>query len=684
MGIPNYNEFWNAVRAGDREFVSSLFDKGDEQVNRAQVEDILSQIRTNVAKGYFDYAMNAVDVACAIAKKIPQLSKPLAQEVVGTIASYEGVRKRLTSLKPEEVFSLVPNTLAKDSRPVLDEYITLYSTEPEAAGEGIDGYALQLSVARAIVENLAQFSPPQLQRIKEATPRLKSPSANLLLAISSTNEAKSALVTPALLSKSIQEIKVEEVASFAQSEEAGEQHSPMIEFVLRCQDLADDDTSELWTKKCVELLELAVKENNPHLEEYNHRCIDNSKELWSKGSTESVDQLARLLRERYPQASANRRLDIVLTLSTMHNSCSSTEQNASKNVTLSQFIQSEPPEHVSRFLVAHADRSYADLPYHQEAFDHLAQRVISEGNEDIRRQILTSFLDVNGSKRTDILLTLLVSLMRRSEVQVTVPLVTELSAEFPKGPQSKTLVAPLLEQILQQSREQLPASDRQILMNLAIHLKDWHTRQIQKELDDVLTEFLTSTDVSLREAGLEIMTKAKSEGAITEERHRQILRQVAKWLGEQKPQPDESIMNELALIVDAKEDILSANLQSGVIEYLRSLITPQTQADYRLKALEYLASFSKISRGVLEGLIPELVGYAESEGDANMRNGIEEALLSLRTRNMPLEGDLWEDFHVYIRAMMTDSDPERQRRGRELNQKRRQITTNARKLARSK
>jgi len=681
IGIPNYNEFWNAVRARDRELVRSLFDKGDAQSNKARVEDIRSQIRANVTKGYFDYAINVIDVACAVAETVPQDSRTaLAEEVVGVIALHEGVKSRLVSLKPEEVFALLPNAPLNDSRLVLDEYITIYSQEPEPAPvEGVDTYALQLSIAKTIVENLALFSQAQLGRAREATSRFKSPSASLLLVISSTKEAKSAFVAPALTSKAIQELKVEEVASFAQSPESTEQHVPVIEFILRCQDLAGNDAGEFWTKKCAEFLELAASENNPRLEEYTHRCIDDSEGLWSKGSTESVDQLGRLLRERYPQADPTRRLGIVLTLSAMYKRCSESEQSESKNITLSQFVQSEPPENVSRFLVAHADEGFEDLTYHQEAFDHLAQRVVTEGSEDIRRKILSSFLHVDNSKRIDVLLTLLVSLIGRPELQVSIPLITEVSSEFPKGPEGKTLVAPLLDQILHRSREQASASDIKTLLELVIRLKEWHTKQFQGEFDDVITELLTSTDPSMKEVGLEVMRSAEGEGIITEDQRKQILGQVADWLMQQRSQPDEPTMEELALVVDAKDDILSADLQLTLIEYLRTIAALQTPADYRRRAFKHVASFRGIRREILEGLIPELVGYAEGEEDADMRNQIEESLLSLRTGNMPLDRDLWEDFYQYIRALTANPDLGRQERGHNLRQLMRQITAAAKK-----
>jgi hypothetical protein len=684
MDIPNYDEFLNAVRAGDRELVQSLFDKGDDRTNGAQCEEIRSQIRANVERGYYNYVISAIDVAGAIVDKVSDERKiTLAQDVIGVIALEEGVKRMLALLKPEEIFSLVPKASQHDRRLVLDEYITLYSLEPEAAPvEGVDTHALQLSIAETMVKNLELFSPAQRKRVKEATSSLKSPSPVLLLAISSTDDAKSDLVAPALIIKSIEELKTEEVASFVQSPESKERHFESIEFILRCQDIAGGDAGGLWTKKCVELLELAAKENNPGLQEYTHRCIDSSEALWSKSPTESVDQLAHLLREQYPQASQDRRLEIVLTLSAMQEHCSEGEKNKIKNLILGQFIQSEPPGNVSRFLAAHADKNNEDLPYHQQAFEHLAQRVVSEGSKDVRLEILRSLLNIDGSRRTDLLLNLLVSLIVRPELQVAIPLVREVSSEFPKGPQGKNLVAPLLNKILNRSREQVSTSDRKMLLELAIYLKEWHTRQFQDEFDSFVAELLTSTDPTMREVGLETMTSAESEGVITEDRRKQILRQVSDWLTQGRPQPDGPMMKELALVVGAKENILSVDLQSNLIEYLRAMATPQTPPDYRRGAFRHLSSFIGVQRDLLEGLVPELIGYAESEGDANMRGEIEESLLSLRTGNMPLDRDLWDDSYRYIRALMANADPERQKRGRQLYQRMKQITRDVRKRTR--
>jgi len=224
--IPNYDEFLNAVRAGDRELVQSLFDKGDDRTNRAQVKEIHSQIQANIDRGYYGYAINAINVAGAIADKVPEKDKnSLAQDVIGVIAMEEDVRKMLALLKPGEILSLVPKASRHDHRLVLDEYVTLYSLEPEAVPvEGLDIYALQLSIAKTMVENLELFSPAQRKRIKEATSLLKSPSPSLLLVISSTDNAKSELVPPLLISKSIEELETEGVASFAQSPESKERH----------------------------------------------------------------------------------------------------------------------------------------------------------------------------------------------------------------------------------------------------------------------------------------------------------------------------------------------------------------------------------------------------------------------------------------------------------------------------
>ena len=172
---------------------------------------------------------------------------------------------------------------------------------------------------------------------------------------------------------------------------------------------------------------------------------------------------------------------------------------------------------------------------------------------------------------------------------------------------------------------------------------------------------------------------AESNGILTKDRRKKIFRQLAESLTKQRPPPDEPTMRELAIVVDPKEDALTTDLRLNMIEYLKTIAAPSTPPEYRRRAFQYISSFTKLPREVLGGLIPELVAYAESEGDINLRSEIEESLLLLRSGNMSLERDLWEELYRYVRALMANPDPERQERGRHLNQRMRQITVEAKK-----
>lgn len=676
--IPNYDHFRDAVRNEQREIVSGLFEKADEESNKARLDEIMQQIRGNATRGYSNYTVNAISVGCAI---IPKLSlenhEQLAREVIGTIASYSDVLAKLSSLVPAEIFGLMPFTSPDDSRPVIDEYINLYSQEPEPThAEGI-----RLAIAESIVRNLEQLSPAQLGMVCDATAGFQSINPDLLLVVSSTDEAKAALVAGPLVGKVIQEIKGEEVASFAQTEESTQKHAPLIEFVLRCQDLAEEDAGEIWTKKLAELLEFAVSQNNPQLEVYIHRCIDESEKLLSKAESSTIDQLAHLLGQRYPQADDHRRLAIVLTLCAMYQYCSGGQQTGTHSLVVDQFVRSEPPENVARFLVAQANEQFTNLPYHTDVFNSLAQRVVSEGNEETRRQILSSYLDVDGANRIDLLVRLLRALIERPEVSVSIPLVEEFSKGFPTGNRGKGLVAPILRETIHPSRGSIPVPERKSLLGLAIYLKEWHTKEFQADFDGGLGELLASDDASLRQLGLGVMDSAHVESALSHERLMKILRDLAASLIERRPSPDDSIMQQLSLVMGAKRGVLTLGSVTRIVEWLRQIIQPQVAASYRKQAFSHLSSFSGLPKSVLEGLIPELVGYARSEGDPGMRDLIEESILALRRGNLPLNRDIWEDVYGYHQSLIASPDETQRQRGSRLRQLMTQITKEARKEA---
>ena len=679
--IPNYDHFWNAVHNGQRKVVSELFEEGDVESNQARLDEVIVQVHDNARRGYFDYVVNAINVGGAITPKLSLENQgQLAREVIGTIASYSDVRAKLSSLVPFEMFALMPFAPSSDSHTVKDDYISLYSQEPEPThAEGI-----RLAIAESIVRNLEQLSPAQLGMVCDATAGFQSINPDLLLVVSSTDEAKAVLVAAPLVGKVVQEIKGEEVTSFAQTEESTQKHAPLIEFVLRCQDLAEEDAGEIWTKKLAELLEFAVNQNNPQLEVYIHRCIDESEKLLSKAESSTIDQLAHLLGQRYPPADDLRRMGIVLTLCVMYRYCSDGQQEEIKKLVVNDFVWSEPPSNVAKFMAVHTDMGFENLPYDKEVFARLADRVVTKENEEGRQQMLSNFLYVDASKKMDLLLLLLTTCIQRPELGVSIPLVKQFSTEFPKGSQGKSLVTPILNEILRPSRGSISIPERKSLLELSIYLKEWHTREFQVDFDNALGKLLTSDDSSSRQLGLDIMDLALKELVLPSERYLEILRNLATSLVERKPQPDDTIMQQLTLLMEVKQNILDSKLSVRIVEYLKELIRPQVQANYRQQAFLQLSSFSGLPRSVLEELTPELVGYARSERNPAMRDVIEESILTLRRGNSPLERDIWEDVYGYYQLLLASQDEVERQRGTKLSQQMGQITKEARrKITRS-
>jgi len=676
--IPNYNHFWDAVRSGERKTVSDLFEKGDEESNQARLDEIIVQIRTNAEKGYASYAISAASVGCAIAPNLPPTKKEqLANEIIKAIASYLDIRGKLSLLTPAEVFDLMPLASSSNSLTVRNEYISLYSSE--APADDKDRGKFQLELAQSIANNLEQFESPQLKKVRDATAGFERINPELLLVLSSTDEAKTALVAPSLLEKVIEEIDKEKIAPFANNYESTQEHAPHIEFVLRCQDLEEESASRIWAEKLCELLELAINEDDHQLGIYIHACIDESEAFLSKAESSTIDRLAHHLAICYERADAERRTDIVLTLSTLYQYCSGDQQTQIKDLIINQFVRSEPHENVARFLAAQADNKFANLTYHEEAFDSIAQRVVSEGDEDNKRQILSSYLNIDAHERKDLLARVLKSLIGRTEVSITVPLVQQFINQFPISNQGKSMVAPILDKTIHPHHGLSSAAERKPLLELSIFLKDWHTNSFRDDFDKTLVELLTSDDHTFRQLGLDILDRACDESAISHERRIKVLRDLADSLTERKPPPDDSIMQQLSLVIGVKHDVLAPGLTSGIVEYLRKLI--RENPNYRQKSLSLLSSFSDLPREVLEELIPELVGYAEREGDPNIKSAFEECLLSLRRGNAPLDRGLWEDYYQYIRALIASADDAQKQRGSELSNKMRQITGEARKAS---
>ncbi len=206
-------------------------------------------------------------------------------------------------------------------------------------------------------------------------------------------------------------------------------------------------------------------------------------------------------------------------------------------------------------------------------------------------------------------------------------------------------------------------------------------RNFRDEFEVVITQLLCSDSLPNRQLGLEILQEAYHESIISENNYINILRKISLSLIESKPAPDDSIIQQLNEVTKNKQRVITSEMLPGFIEYLRQLISPQIPANYRQQILSHLSASVGIPLDILQAVIPELVGYAEQEGNQNVRISIEECLLSLRAHNRPLDRDLWEDLYRYVRATLASFEEVQKERGNELSNRMRQITIEAKKVA---
>ena len=675
--IPNYDQFSEAIRTRDREKVLEVFESSTDEAKNAQLEEIILQISNNVRKGYYEFTVHAISVGCAIVPKLKtDDKKDLAREIISTIAKHEEVRNNLNSLMPSEVFALMPDADKTDSNKVRGEYVELYSKElPEGT---VGDFDLPVEIAKAIVNDLDSFSRPQLKEVRTITAGFKTVSPDLLLTISSSKEAIQAFVESSLVAKVIDEIAEEDVTSFVQTDQAASEHEPHIEFIIRCPDYVGGDIATKWIQKLASLLEPNINKN-PQLEDYIQRCIDDSYKFCEKADSSAVDQLAHLTNQRYPQVDAEHRMAIILSLQDIYNRCSA-QQDVIKNRVISDFVPSEPLDNVIRFIAIHSENEFEDLPYIDNVFDHLAIRVVSEDNPENRRLLSDAFDGIGTQVKLNVLARLLTTIIRRPEIAVTVSIVQELISNIPKHNIGKNLVRPILDETIHPSRGSIPVQEQRSLFKLAIKMKEWHTNDFRDEFEGIITELLCSDNPSNRQLSLEILGEAYQESVISENSYIAILHMMKISLIERKPAPDESIMQQLGLIININRHI-KVKVVPEFIGYLRQLIQPQVDINYRQKSLSYLSTFIDVPLDILQEVIPELVGYAERENNQNVRIAIEECLLSLREHNRPLDRDLWEDLYRYIRGILASPDDTQKERGKELRKRMSQITIEAKKAA---
>lgn len=681
--IPNYHQFLYALKDGDRKSIRTLFEEGDGKANDARLNEILLQIQDNAKNGYFDYVIRIISVACAIASTLsPDYQKQLALEIISTIAKYLDLQNRLSYsfLLPSEVFALMLTTPKEYWKPIKAKYISLYSQKPENV-TNVEYNNLRQEIAKAIACNIEALSTKELNNVRDINTTFDPIDPDLLLIISSRNEAITELVSADLEKKAIETIKEEGVASFVETDKATQEHEPLVQFVIRCQNLMNTEMATSWIQKLAAILEPNLNKNQK-VEDYIRRCIDESLEVFGKAENSSVDKIANLLNQSYQNANDERRLLITLTLQGMFDYCSA-EKEPIKSRVINEFTGTEPFKNAIKFIVIQASKDFKSLPYSEEVLDKLAQRVVSQDGEEFKTLIRTDLLDPEGANRAALLARLLTVVIKRPEISVTIPLVEGFKGDFPKGTYGKSLAAPILNEAINPSRSPIPIQERGELLRFTVRMNDWHTNDYRKKFEATMINMLNSNDQAERQLGIDITSQAFKDSVISCESYSNILRNLATSLIERKPAPDESIMQQLDLIINNEKDVITPQISSEFIEYLRELIRPDEEPAFRQKTLSLLLSLSGLLGNILKDLVPELVGYAETESDPTVKTALEECLISLRRGNPPavvLDRNIWNRLYQYVKDMRKDPDEAKRRRGNELNGRMGQITANAKKL----
>lgn len=681
--IPNYYQFLYALRDGEQESIKALFEAGDDTANRARFDEIRLQVQGNARNGHFDYVIRIISVGCAVASRLsPDEQKQFANETIATIAKYPEVQNRLDYplLLPSEVFALMPSALKGDSNRVKAKYLSLYSQKPEKVSDN-EYKNLRREIAKAIASNIETLSKTELNDVRDVTTGFDPIDPGLLSIVSSKDESRAAFVTAGLVKKAIETIKEEDVISFAGTDKVSEEHEPLVKFVICCQDSAEADAATLWVQKLAAVLEPNLNKNQI-LEDYMRRCIDESLELFGKAENSSVDKIANLLNQSYQNANNEQRLLITLTLQGMFDYCS-VEKEPIKSRVINEFTGTEPFKNVIKFIVIQASKDFNSLPYSEEVLGKLAQRVVSQDGEEFRTLIRTDLLDPEGANRTALLARLLTAVIKRPEISVTIPLVEGFKGDFPKWTYGKSLAAPILNEAINPSRSPIPILERGELLRFTVRMKDWHTNDYRKKFEAIMINMLNSNDQAERQLGIDITSQAFKDSVISRESYSNILRNLAASLIERKPAPDESIMQQLDLIINNEKDVITPKIISEFIEYLRELIRPDKGPAFRQKTLSLLLSLSGLLGNILKDLVPELVGYAETESDPTVKTALEESLISLRRDNSPavvLDRNIWNRLYQYVKDMKKHPDEAMRRRGNQLNGRMGQITANAKKI----
>lgn len=661
--IPDYSQFAVAIRQGQFESIIEDYQTGKPEENIARTDEILRQLRDYTRHEYINYALNAITVAGKICQLIDEAR--LAQGVAEVIATTEQILKEMYRLDPRPIVAMLKHAGSSDREAIRGAYLVLFANAPENIEElGIDWEMAQERIAEALVPELSDMREREKRQFRSAISKQK-PRGELLHILSSTEEARAALIEASTLEGLVNGIVVEEVSAFAQRETGAEEHFGDIEILIRCSDLHSRDVAPSWAAKLLELLNTAMGKSNG-LFSYAVQCVTDTASILRNGPETEVSNIARLMRNMYSRANDDVKFGICQGLWQIQDAVSANESRDLVSLVKNEFIARSPAIHVKQFLALHRTPEYSGGNW-SPLLQQFAQRLVGGAAGSLAQEFAEIASDLIAYD-SDLLIELFVELIRRPELETSLSLVRKIIPLLPGGSRGKHIVAPLLNETLVRSDHRWQPANQRYLLELVLELREWHTKGFQRALADHFVKLLTDSLVNRREIGIETVESFAEKGIIPLPRHKDILREVANWMVQLSSSPlDASQRKLVSLIIDKQElSLPNAEEKLKVVRWLVSRLRPQLPAEERQYIANLIPALQGLAIETLEEIVPQFVGYAEATAEKDVRLALHHSLISLFEKNNPLERDVWSDLYEYVRKLLASDNNQDNELGKEM------------------
>ena len=675
--IPDYSQFAVAIRQGQYESVIEAYQAGKSEENIARTDEILRQIRDYRKYGYINYALNAITVAGKICQRIDETR--LAQGVAEVMATTEQILKELYQLDPRPVVAMLKHAESSDREAIRGAYLGLFGNAPEDIEKsGIDWEMAQERIAEALVPELSDMREREKRQFRSAISKQK-PLGRLLHILTSTKEARAALIEASTLENLVNNIAVEEVSAFAQREAGVQEHFRDIETLIRCSDLHSSDVAPSWVAKLLELLNAAMGKSNG-LFSYAVQCVTDTASILRDGPETEVSNIARLMRSMYSRANDEVKFVICQGLWQLQDAVSANERRDLVSLVKNEFFVRSPAIQVKQFLALHRTPEYSGGHW-GSLLQQFAQRLVGGAAGGLAQEfaeIASDLLKYDPGLLTE----LFVELMRRPELETSLSLVRKVIPLLPGGSRGKHIVAPLLNETLVRSDHRWQPANQRHLLELVLELRKWHTKDFQRALADHFVKLLTDSLVNRREIGIETLESFAEKGIIPPPQHRDILREVANyWMVQSPSRPlDASQRKLVSLIIDKRElSLPNAEEKLKVVRWLVSRLRPQFPAEERQYIANLIPALQGLAIETLEEIVPQCVGYAEATAEKDVRLALHHSLISLFSKNNPLERDVWSDLYEYVRKLLASGKNQDNELGKEMRKAMSRIVRHVRK-----